>query len=66
MAGKLVDHLQMVGHIKCIAGQCIKSFEAKRGVHPPPPTGLIQGTIVCLERPSTAANRLLSVKCKEC
>ena len=31
MAVKLVDHLQTVGHLKCIAGLCIKYFEAKAG-----------------------------------
>ena len=28
MVAKLVDHLQMVGHLKCIGGWRIKSFEA--------------------------------------
>lgn len=32
MAAKLVDNLQMVGHLKCKAEWCIKSFEAKRGI----------------------------------
>ena len=35
---KLVDHLQAVGHWKCISRQCIKSFEAKRFEQTPSPS----------------------------
>ena len=36
MAARLVNYLQMVGHLKCIARRCIKSFGGQKGISSEP------------------------------